>query len=307
MVARATRTDIDMVRPTSSNFLLSAVRGGWRLWVAWIVCIGTVLLLGALRLATDAELVLASLALLPVLVIAWIAGRTQGLLAAILASAMWAVGDLSATHQFSAPWIPWVNAATHLMTYGLVALLAAQVRGQLQREHEQASQDALTKLANRRAFLEAGAGEVERSKRYGHSMAVIFLDLDNFKQLNDARGHAAGDAALQATARALLGALRSSDQVARLGGDEFAVLLPEIGYDAAVEAGHKVSLAINKSLKQFAPVTVSVGVAWFDNGKHSFATMLKAADELMYEVKQGGKNDMRAKRFGSTKDHDTEG
>lgn len=294
-----------MVRPTSSNVLLSAVRGGWRLWVAWIFCIGTVLLLGALRLATDAELVLASLALLPVLVIAWIAGRKQGVLAAILASAMWAVGDLSAVRQFSAPWIPWANAATHLMTYGLVALLAAQVRHQLQKEHEQASQDALTKIPNRRAFLEAGASEVERSTRYGHSMAVIFIDLDDFKQLNDARGHATGDAALRATAKALIGALRSSDQVARLGGDEFAVLLPEIGYDAAVEAGRKIGVAINRTLKKFTPVTASVGVAWFDSGKRSFAMMLKAADELMYEVKQGGKNDMRAKRFGATRDHDT--
>ena len=84
----------------------------------------------------------------------------------------------------------------------------------------------LTGLQNRRAFLDVGESETERSKRYARSLSVVSLDLDNFKQLNDTKGHDVGYVALRVTAKALLGTLRASDRVARLGGDEFAILLP---------------------------------------------------------------------------------
>ncbi|MEN6587526.1 MAG: GGDEF domain-containing protein, partial [Sulfuricella sp.] len=141
--------------------------------------------------------------------------------------------------------------------------------------------------------------EVERAKRYARPLTVIFLDLDDFKQLTDTKGHNAGDAALQATAKALLSTLRSSDRVARMGGDEFAVLLPEIGYDAAVEAGRKISIAVSKALEAFAPVKASLGIAWFGEADRMFPEMLKAADGLMYEGKESGKGDMRPRRFSA--------
>ncbi|MDO8369968.1 MAG: diguanylate cyclase [Candidatus Nitrotoga sp.] len=278
------------------NFLLG-IWTGWRLWVVWSICVSVFLLIFAFRIATNAEFDFASLAVLPVLVIAWIGGKRNGLFMAILASVMWLVGDIASERQYSAQWIPWINALTHLMTYSLVALLATQVRLQFEREHERAIRDALTGLHNRRAFLEAGANEVERMKRYLHPLAVIILDLDDFKQLNDTKGHDAGDAALRATAGALHGVSRSSDQVARMGGDEFAVLLLEIGYEAAIEAGRKISVAVNAALQDFPPVKGSIGIAWFGEADRSFPAMLKAADELMYEVKKNGKDDVRSRRF----------
>lgn len=192
-----------------TNFLLGTFWTGWRRWAAWSICVSAIFLLGELRTVTDADFTFASLAILPVLVIAWIGGKRNGLLVAFLAAAMWTMADMVSERQFSTQWIQWTNAVTRLITYSLVALLAAQVRLQFEREHEHATRDVLTGLTNRRAFLEEGAAEVERSKRYAHPLAVIFLDLDDFKQLNDTKGHDAGDAALRATARALLGALRS--------------------------------------------------------------------------------------------------
>lgn len=272
---------------------------GWRRWVIWVVCIGAILPLGVFRAATDAEFTLASLALLPVLVIAWMGGKRNGFLMAFFAATVWGVGDIASGRQFSASWIPWANAATHFITYGLVAILAAQVSLQLKRERERATMDALTGLQNRRAFLDVGESETERSKRYARPLSVVFLDLDNFKQLNDTKGHDAGDAALRVTAKALLGALRASDRVARLGGDEFAILLPEVGYDEAVEAGRKIFVAVNGVLRDYPPVKVSLGVAWFEAVDRTFHAMLKAADELMYEVKESGKNDIRSRRFAA--------
>jgi diguanylate cyclase (GGDEF)-like protein len=231
------------------------------------------------------------------MVIAWTGGRNSGLLLAALATLMWVVADVVTEQQFSAAWIPWANALTRLMTYCLVVLLIAQLRLQLKREHDRATQDALTELQNRRAFLDAGATESERSKRYGHPMAVAFLDLDDFKLLNDSRGHAAGDAALQATATALQEALRASDQIARLGGDEFAIILPETTENAAIQVAQKLYDTVNNALRAFSPVTASVGIAWFETIDQDFPAMLKAADELMYEAKQGGKNNLRMRCF----------
>lgn len=291
---------INMKKVRIPNFLLGTLWTGWRLWIVWSICVCVFILIIAFRIATYAEFDFVSLAVLPVLVITWIGGKKNGLIMAILASTISLVGDIASERQYSSLWVPWVNALTHLMSYSLVALLANQVRLQFEREHERATRDALTGLYNRRAFLEAGASEVERTKRYAHPLAVIILDLDDFKQLNDTKGHDAGDAALRATAIALRSISRSSDRVARLGGDEFAVLLLEIGYEAAVEAGRKISTAVNTALQGFPPVKGSIGIAWFGEADRSFPAMLKAADELMYEVKKNGKGNVRSRHFPET-------
>lgn len=265
---------------------------GWFRFLAWIICLSATLLLGAFRSATDAQYAISSLVLFPVLTIAWLGGNKNGLIMAFLAATMWICADFVSGKQFSAPWIIWANAATHFLTYALVVILASQVRLQINKLHSYATHDVLTGLLNRRAFLEAGAFEVERSKRYSRPLTFMFLDLDDFKRLNDTRGHDAGDEALQATTKALLRAMRSTDLIARLGGDEFAFLLPEIGYDEAIEAGHKIFLAVNDVLEKFSPVTASIGVAWFGEVDRTFAEMLKASDELMYEVKASGKNNI---------------
>lgn len=283
----------------SRIFDVTGYRTTWRRTVAWVFCAGVIFMLGTLRTATDAEFAFASLALLPVLAIAWFGGRADGLAMAFLAAAMWASSDIAAERQFSADWVPWVNAFVRFFIYGLVAVLAAQLRLQLAKESERATRDPLTGLSNRRAFLETGAVEIKRSKRYAHPLAVVFLDLDDFKQLNDRRGHDVGDEALRATAGALDGVTRSTDCVARLGGDEFAILLPETNYDAAVETGRKIISAAKRVLVPFPPVAASVGVAWFEAADRPFADMLKSADELMYAAKQKGRGAMEAQRFAA--------
>lgn len=279
--------------------MFNSFGSGWHRWAAWTACISAIFLLGALRTASDADFTFGSLAILPVVVIAWIAGRKGGLLFSIFSVAIWVVADIISARQFSAQWIPWANAAARLMTYSLVALLTSQIRLQYKMEHIHATRDALTGLLNRRVFFETGVAEVKRSQYDTRSLAVIFLDLDDFKQLNDTKGHDVGDAALRATAKAMLGALPSGNCVARLGGDEFAIILPEIKYEAAVEAGRKIYASVNTSLAAFPPVTGSIGIAWFEKVDRLFPAMVKAADELMYEVKESGKNNMRSQRYAA--------
>ena len=179
----------------------------------------------------------------------------------------------------------------------VVARQFSQLRAQFEHAWTHAMHDSLTGLKNRRGFLESGVAETERSRQNNQSMSIIFLDLDNFKQLNDTYGHDAGDAALRATAKALRNNLRANDLLARLGGDEFAILLPEIDHIAAVETGRKVFLAVNTALLDFPPVTASMGVIRFERTTRSFAAMMKIADDLMYEVKKNGKNNMSYRQF----------
>lgn len=277
--------------------MMIGFRTVWWYGGLWSACVGFLLLLATLRTATDAEVTITSAALLPVLVAAWFGGRTSGFVIANLAVGMWLLLDLASDRPFSAVWVPWGNLVARFVVYNLVALLAAQVRGQFECEHQHATLDDLTGLNNRRAFLEECFREAERSRRYLRPLTVIFLDLDNFKALNDSQGHEVGDLALQVTAEAMRDSVRFCDYVARLGGDEFAVLLVEIDYLPALSVGHKISAAVTGRLSKFPPVTASLGVAWFSQALQPFSTMIQAADELMYEVKKNGKGAVRSRRF----------
>ncbi|WP_297472543.1 diguanylate cyclase [Ferrovum sp.] len=183
----------------------------------------------------------------------------------------------------------------------LLALVLArqfsQLRMQYERAHLNATHDALTDLQNRRGFIEAGISEVERSKRYDHPLSLIYLDLDNFKQLNDMWGHSIGDAALSVIANALRSTLRSNDLIARMGGDEFAMLLPEISQEAATEVGNKIFAAVNNALRDFPPVTASIGAIHFTKVTWTFSDIMEVADELMYEVKKNGKNNVNFRHY----------
>lgn len=278
------------------DFLARDMRPLERL-VAWFVGLAAIAALGFLRTASDAEYAFASAAIIPVVAVAWICGRKAGIVLSLLAAIMWVSSDLLVEHQFSSWWIPYLNAITRFATYAFITHLVVMARTLLAREREIASHDALTGLLNRRAFFEAGNAEADRSRRYGHPLAVAFLDLDNFKRLNDSQGHEAGDRALKAVAKCLVGSLRTTDCLARLGGDEFAVPLPEISYDAATDAGHKIAAAADAALKEFPPVSASIGIAWFERAVGDFPAMLDAADSLMYEIKEEGKHGMRVERL----------
>lgn len=260
-------------------------RPAWMRQLAWLGSVGMLAALAALRAATNAEFAFTTLALLPVMLMAWLYGRRGGLVMALVASAAWVVGDGASDGQHWASWVVWTNGVIRLCVYSLVAVLASQVRLQLEREHDRATADELTGLANRRHFFEAGAIEVERARRHSRALALVYLDLDNFKQLNDRQGHAVGDEALQSTAQALMGVARSTDLVARLGGDEFALLLTEVDSAAAAQAAQRVSSRVNTALARYAGLSASLGVACFDDPVPTMTDLLKAGDDLMYRAK----------------------
>lgn len=153
-----------------------------------------------------------------------------------------------------------------------------------------AHHDALTGLPNRRMFEQRLVQVLELSRRSGRSCALLFVDLDDFKSINDSHGHAVGDLVLQAVARTIVGAVRQVDTVARLAGDEFTVLCENVDSDdAALQIVATLEHAFDEPLDiggQPFPVRASVGVSIFPRDAQDARTLLASADEAMYRVKQ---------------------
>ena len=153
-----------------------------------------------------------------------------------------------------------------------------------------AHHDALTGLPNRRMFEQRLAQALELSRRRGRDCALLFVDLDDFKAINDTRGHAVGDLVLQAVARVILGAVRQADTVARLAGDEFTVLCENVdSEEAALQIVAKLEQAFAPPLDiegQPFPVRASIGVSLFPRDAQDAHTLLASADAAMYRVKQ---------------------
>lgn len=277
--------------------ILTRLPGRAQLFVAWIVALALFAVLGLLRHSTSVEYSFASAAIVPVFLVAWTGGLRHGLAASLLAASMWVVTELLSGYEYSGFWVPVLNGLIRLASYWFVCYLTCRVRTLLNREVELSTHDELTSLLNRRAFLEAGEAEASRAQRYSRPLAVVFLDLDDFKKLNDSHGHCIGDAALQAVAASLGKTLRATDTLARLGGDEFAVILPEIDAVSALETGNKIASAVADALRNYPPVSASIGIAWFEKGERDFPAMLKVADALMYEKKDEGKGGLRMQEF----------
>lgn len=150
--------------------------------------------------------------------------------------------------------------------------------------------DHLTGLANRRAFEESFELECKRSRRYNRPITLVYMDLDNFKKVNDRQGHHTGDEVLVGVAATLRSNLRATDCVARIGGDEFAILLPETNEDASRIILKKLDAVLQELLTRTNwPIGFSFGVVTFPAPLDSLEAMLERADKLMYEAKHSGK------------------
>jgi diguanylate cyclase (GGDEF)-like protein len=184
----------------------------------------------------------------------------------------------------------------------LAAFLAALVliwsrSERMQELQRQASQDPLTGLKNRRRFEEDLHTELARARREGAESALLMLDLDNFKGVNDTLGHSIGDRVIEEIAEVLRGRARETDVLARLGGDEFALALPRCGIDEALSVAEEVASAVREQVPQrdgIPAVTASIGIAIFDGGPTASAEALVAeADAAMYAAKDAGRDAIR--------------
>jgi diguanylate cyclase (GGDEF)-like protein len=175
------------------------------------------------------------------------------------------------------------------VSFAAVAVVARR-QFQLERERDTLRRDALsdpvTGVANRRSLLVRADYEIARHERAGRSFALVMLDLDGFKQLNDRFGHAAGDDLLRDVAGALRRAMRAQDTVARFGGDEFCVLAPETDQRGTERLAAKVTQAVRDVSVGVETVAGSVGVAVFPADGTSAAELMRVADERLLAAKR---------------------
>ena len=171
----------------------------------------------------------------------------------------------------------------------LVALAIANAEAQA-RLASQAATDALTGLANHGVFFERLHAEVERARRNQHPLALVLLDLDHFKRVNDIHGHLVGDSVLVEMAGRLASLARPEDTVARVGGEEFAWLLPESDEHGAWAAGERVRRAVaGTPFAEIGLQTLSAGIAQFKDGMSAY-DLFRAADGALYEAKARGRD-----------------
>jgi len=263
-----------------------------RLSRPWLVAVASLatLFLGLVDYWTGEDLSFSIFYVAPLLLLAWYARREETYSCALLAALVWMAAEVAGRSYYNA-WAPFWNALVRFGFFLLVSHLVLRVKDLLHLQQSLAGTDNLTGLANGRIFYQRLGDEAQRAARYGRAFTIAYLDLDNFKQVNDTLGHAAGDQLLQAVARNLKRQVRSIDVTARLGGDEFALLLPETGFSEGSEALQKVQRELLAAMgKGDWPVTFSIGAVTFDGFEDDLDSLVRAADDLMYQAKRGGKN-----------------
>ncbi len=185
-----------------------------------------------------------------------------------------------------------------LWGFGFMFLSAARVETELDASRralrELSRKDSLTGLLNRRAFFADARAELERARRYPAPLALLMIDIDNFKSVNDEHGHPAGDALLLAVSAALQAQLRDSDVLARIGGEEFAALLLQTPADEAMRVAERLRAAVAATCiaAEGVPVarTLSIGLAHDEAGKSSLEQLIRQSDAALYRAKDAGRN-----------------
>ncbi|HYN92034.1 MAG TPA: diguanylate cyclase, partial [Thermoleophilaceae bacterium] len=184
------------------------------------------------------------------------------------------------------------TVATLLLAGVFVSIVRDRLAALIAGLSEAAHRDPLTDLLNRRGFQNVFDMELERARRAGQPLSLIVGDLDHFKRVNDARGHAAGDAVLRRVADAIRGAKRGFDSAARVGGEEFAVLAPDSDEHGAYMLAERIRAAVHEAFadQEDASLTISFGISTHPLHGQSADGLLRTADQALYAAKRLGRN-----------------
>ena len=246
-----------------------------------------------------ADLTLRAVYLLPVGLAAWSVGPAFAALVGVFSVGFCLYLDFAYELTRARPIFIYSDAIARALIYAAAAVVIERLNDAQARLDRQARTDPLTGLYNRRGFQELGAREIERAKRRSTPLAMVGVDLDVFKGVNDTMGHGEGDRVLVEVAR-VFKAGRVTDLAARLGGDEFAILLPDTDSALSRKALERIHVQLTEAMARGPwPVTFSIGVATYEAPPPTVDEMIAGADHLMYEAKRSAKGTTIYKELGA--------
>lgn len=230
--------------------------------------------------------------MIPVSLTAWFVSKRSGMFFCFLALIVrFTADELVAPSLLNNSSLHYWNEGIELVFLLIMSLLFSALRKNFDSEKNLASTDPLTGILNRRSFFNLAEYELNRSRRYGLPFTIAYIDLDNFKYINDQFGHHIGDELLMLVSSTIIGNTRSTDITARIGGDEFVIMLPETPSSSAITLFNKLHGQLQEQMdaKRWN-VTFSIGAVTYLNPPATVDEMVRRADKLMYDVKHGGKN-----------------
>lgn len=268
----------------------------------WRLSVSLVVLLTVAEVAFGDVVAFEPFYTLPITLTSWYGSRKSGVLLALLSAVALVASKSVANHEpISLQWYL-IECLSYAIAFVSLAILVTNFRNVHRVEAIAADTDNLTGIYNSRGFYAELANELIRSIRYNHVFSLAYLDIDDFKYVNDTMGHFEGDKLLVEVANCLKSNLRKTDIAARIGGDEFACLFPETEQEEAKTAFAKAGEILRKRMKERGwPVGFSVGLVTFETIPNDIKEALKAADELMYSVKNGEKNNVAYKVWHGAK------
>ena len=274
------------------DFFETVEKGSPLLWT--ITGLAVIGLLGFLDYLTGNEITLSLFYLIPIVLVTWAGGHKTGLFMSFISSLILLGAEIAAGQTYSNPLFYFLNTLVRALFYIVVVYLVAELQKARREEQQAARTDFVTGAVNARYFNELLQMEISRIRRYPHPITLVYMDVDNFKLVNDLFGHRIGDEVLRCIASELKSQLRITDTVARLGGDEFVMLLPSTRQPEARVVVSKVYTNLSEKMRQRNwPVTFSMGAVTCEFSPYSAEQLVNMADELMYEVKNSTKNDIR--------------
>lgn len=271
-----------------------------------LVLLLIIAVIGAIDYASGMAVVISVLYFIPIIAAGWFLLPERAVAVALVATLAWLVADVGWRGSGELKAVLLWNACAGVLTLVAVTFLVQRARWEhdsllganrqldlaLARETETARTDALTGLPNARALSEALTRELVRGRRSGTPLSLLYIDLDDFKEVNDRYGHAAGDELLGRVGATLGSVLRAGDIAARIGGDEFVVLLAGLSANSAKEVAARIVANVAAEAKRYpaAPLGASVGVVHYARSFPAGAgEMLSRGDAVMYAAKHGGK------------------
>ena len=253
-----------------------------RLIILGLLAVG---LLGMIDRIAENQLLSCMFCFIPIMLVTWFGGIWIGIMTSVAGTLV-----ILSTYLVTGTSTSYWNTGVKLGSFLMLASVLSALKSSLEHEREFGRTDFLTGIANRRSFTELAEMEIHRARRYDRPFTMIYIDLDDFKMVNDRFGHAMGDKLLRSLAQAIHKKIRTTDLVARLGGDEFGILLPETGSEVAELIVRRLQDAGVTLQKKGCPMPFSMGVVTFLEPPASVDEILTTSDTVMYAAKKNGKH-----------------